>query len=163
VGRPADDADPVQRALADDPGIEVLRRLVWNFRSGVLVETLGLTCRLLLLHGGDPLTRGLFDEFFLASPPELFASVEAEAFAAFLERKRPDIPFLDEVLGFERAALRATLQGEPQIVPFRYEPGSLLEPLSRGKLPAAPIPGHFEVEVTPDSGTAAASGLISSS
>jgi uncharacterized protein (UPF0276 family) len=163
VGRPADGANPVQRALADDPGIEVLRRLVWNFRSGVLVETLGLTCRLLLLHGGDPLIRGLFDEFFLASPPELFASVEAEAFAAFLEWKRPDIPYLDEVLGFEWAAIRATLQEEPQIVPFRYEPGSLLEPLSRGKLPATPTPGHFEVEVTPDSGTTVASGLISSS
>jgi len=156
-------ASPVCRALAEDPGIEVLQRLVWNFRSGVLVETLGLTCRLLLLHGGDPLIRELFDGFFLSAPPELFASVEAEAFGAYLERRRPDVPYLEEVLGFERAALRAALAGTPQIVPFRFEPTSLLEPLSRGRFPDSPTPGNFEVEVTPDAGTAAASGLISSS
>ena len=78
-------AGPVGLALAEDPGVEVLRRLVWNFRSGVLVETLGLTCRLLLLHGGDPFVRGLFDDFFASAPPELFASVEAEAFGGFDE------------------------------------------------------------------------------
>jgi hypothetical protein len=165
VGRLSDAASPVGRALAGDPGIEVLRRLVWNFRSGVLVETLGLTCRLLLLHGGDPFIRELFDGFFASAPPELFASVEAEAFGAWLDRKKPDVPFLDEILGFERAALRAVLEGKPQLVPFRYEPGSLLEPLSRGRLPESPVPGRYEVEVTPDAGTGttAASGLISSS
>lgn len=164
VGRPLDgSASPVGLALAEDPGVEVLRRLVWNFRSGVLVETLGLTCRLLLLHGGDPFIRELFDDFFLSAAPELFASVEAEAFGAYLERRRPDVPYLEEVLGFERAALRAVLEETSQIVPFRFEPTSLLEPLSRGRLPDSPTPGNFEVEVTPDAGTAAASGLISSS
>ena len=164
IGRPSD-GSAVGRALAGDPGVEVLQRLVWNFRSGVLVETLGLTCRLLLLHGGDPFVRELFDSFFASAPPELFASVEAEAFGAWLDQRRPDVPFLEEVLGFERATLRAALQGTSQIVPFRYEPDSLLEPLSRGQFPDAPIPGRYEVEVTPDAGvgTAAASGLISSS
>jgi uncharacterized protein (UPF0276 family) len=166
VGSPsARSASPVCLALAEDPGIEVLRRLIWNFRSGVLVETLGLTCRLLLLHGGDPFIRELFDDFFLSAPPELFASVEAEAFGAYLARRRPDVPFLEEVLGFDLAALRAVLQGTPQVVPFRFEPASLLDPLSCGRLPESPTPGRFEVEVTPDagSGTTAASGLISSS
>jgi len=166
VGRPPDrSASPVRLALAEDPGIEVLRLLVWNFRSGVLVETLALTCRLLLLHGGDPLIRELFDEFFLSAPPELFASVEADAFGTYLERRQPDVPFLPEVLGFELATLRAVLGGESQVVPFRFEPSSLLEPLSQGRFPKSPHPGNFEVEVTPDagSGVAASSGVISSS
>lgn len=161
---PPPTASRVCAALAGDPGIEVLRRLVWNFRSGVLVETLGLTCRLFLLHGGEPFIRELFDEFFLSAPPELFASVEAEAFGAFLEKRRPDVPFLEEVLGFELAAIRAVLEGKPQSVPFRFEPSSLLEPLSRGRLPELPTPGSFEVEVTPDGdGGGPATGLISSS
>ena len=163
VGRPP--AGPIGHALAEDPGIEVLRRLVWNFRSGVLVETLGLTCRLLLLHGGDPFTRELFDGFFASAPPDLFASVEAEAFGAYLEKRRPDVPFLDEILGFELASIRVALEGESRVVPFRYEPASLLEPLSRGHFPEAPVPGAFEVEVTPDEGAghAMTTGLISSS
>lgn len=163
VGRPA--AGPAAAVLAHDPGVEVLRQLVWNFRSGSLVETLGLTCRLLLLHGGDPLTRGLFDDFFAEVPPQLFASVEAEAFGAFLARRRPAVPYLDEVLGFDLAALRAALEDRPQLVPFAYEPASLLEPLARCQLPEAPIPGRFEVEVTPDLAAhhAVTTGLLSSS
>lgn len=165
VGGPLETESPVGRALAGDPGVEVLRRLVWNFRSGVLVESLGLTCRLLLLHGGDPFIRSLLDDFFLSAPPELFASVEAEAFAGYLEKRQPDVPFLPEILGFELAALRAVLRGEPQLVPFRYEPSSLLEPLSRGQFPDSPTPGRFEVEVTPETGAehAVTSGLLSSS
>lgn len=163
VGRPP--ATPVAEALATDPGVAVLRRLVWNFRSGVLADTLGLTCRLLLLHAGEPYVRALFDYFFASAPPELFATVEAEAFCAFLEQRRPDIPFLDEIMGFERAAFRAVLHGRPQLVPFRYEPSSLLEPLSRGLFPEAPVPGSFEVEVTPDVGAEHANpvGVITSS
>jgi len=163
VGRPSSSA--AYDRLADDPGVDVLRQLVWNFRSGVLVETLGLTCRLLLLHGGDPLVRDLFDGFFFSSPPQLFASVEAEAFGAYLERRRPEVPFLEEVLGFERAAIRAVLEGRPQLVPFRFDPASLLEPLARGRLPESPTPGRFEVEVTPEAGAnhAVTTGLISSS
>ncbi|HZF11977.1 MAG TPA: hypothetical protein VFE33_24595, partial [Thermoanaerobaculia bacterium] len=163
VGRPS--SVPVPDRLAGDPGVDVLRRLVWNFRSGVLVETLGLTCRLLLLHGGDPLTRDLFDGFFQSAPPQLFAAVEAEAFGAYLAKRRPDVPYLDEVLGFDLAAIRAVLEGRPQLVPFRFDPASLLEPLARGRLPVAPIPGRFEVEVTPEvgAGHTAVTGLLSSS
>jgi uncharacterized protein (UPF0276 family) len=163
VGRPS--ASPARDLLADDPGVSVLRQLVWNFRSGVLVETLGLTCRLLLLHGGDPFVRDLFDEFFASAPPQLFASVEAEAFGAYLERRQPDVPYLPEVLGFDLAAIRAVLAGESQLVPFRCDPASLLEPLARGRLPTSPVPGRFEVEVTPEVGTqhAVASGVLSSS
>jgi uncharacterized protein (UPF0276 family) len=163
VGRSS--SSPAYRQLAQDPGVEVLRRLVWNFRSGVLVETLGLTCRLLLLHGGDPLARELFDGFFASAPPELFASVEAEAFGAYLESRRPAVPYLEEVLAFERAAIRANLAGKPQLVPFRFEPNSLLEPLAQGRLPESPTPGRFEVEVTPGAGAGhgVATGVLSSS
>lgn len=163
VGRPS--SSSAYDRLAGDPGVDVLRQLVWNFRSGVLVETLGLTCRLLLLHGGDPLVRDLFDGFFSSAPPQLFASVEAEAFGAYLERRRPEVPFLEEVLGFERASIRAVLEGRPQLVPFRFDPASLLEPLARGRFPEAPTPGRFEVEVTPEAGAghAVTTGLISSS
>lgn len=166
VGRPpATPTGPALRSLAGDPGVDVLQRLVWNFRSGVLVEALSLTCRLLLLHGGDPLTRELFDGFFLSAPPQLFASVEAEAFGAYLEARGPDVPFLPEVLGFERAAIRAVLEGRSQRVPFRFEPMSILEPLAVGRLPESPAPGRYEVEVTPElgAGHSVATGLLSSS
>jgi len=160
LGRPA--VGPAGAALAEDPGIDILRRLVWNFRSGVLVETLPIAAKLLLLHGGEPLARELLDGFFSTAPPELFASEEAEAFGAHLEALRPDVPYLEEVLAFDLAAIRANLTGKPQLIPFRHEPHSILDPIAQGRLPEAPLPGEYEVEVTPGE-RAGAAGVISSS
>jgi len=162
VGRSSE--SPAYAPLAQDPGVDILKRLVWNFRSGVLVEVLPLTCKLLLLHGGDPLARGLFDGFFATAAPELFASEEAEAFGAYLDARRPDVPYLEEVLAFDLAAIRANLTRKPQLIPFRHEPHSLLDPLAQGRFPEAPQPGNYEVEVTPGArDRPSAAGVISSS
>ncbi len=153
---------PAWAALAADPGVDILRRLVWNFRSGVLVETLPLTSKLLLLYGGEPFARELLDGFFATLPPELFASEEAEAFGAYLDARRPDVPYLEEVLAFDRAAIRANLLGKPQLITFRHEPHSILDPIAQGRFPESPEPGDYEVEVTPGA-AASTAGVISSS
>src|SRR3954451_15677176 len=44
-------ASPIGVALAGDPGIPILRELVANFRSGMIVDPLRLTSRLLMLSG----------------------------------------------------------------------------------------------------------------
>jgi uncharacterized protein (UPF0276 family) len=161
VGRPSE--SPAYAALAGDPGVDILRRLVWNFRSGALVDALPFTSKLLLIHG-EPLTRELLDGFFAASPPELFASNEAEAFGAYLDTRRPDVPYLEEVLAFDLAAIRAKLLGKPQLIPFRHEPRSVLDPIAQGRLPESPQLGNYEVEVTPGAeDRPGAAGVISSS
>jgi len=124
----------------------------------------GAHLRLLLLHGGDPLTRDLFDGFFQSAPPQLFAAVEAEAFGAYLAKRRPDVPYLDEVLGFDLArSAPSSKAAAAGAVPLRSRvaPGA-----ARPRPPAvAPIPGRFEVEVTPEvgAGHTAVTGLLSSS
>lgn len=141
---------PLATELSSDQGIGILRKLVWDFRAGVLADTLKLTCRLLLLHGGETFTRDLMNEFFNISTPELFGSAEAQTFATFLEEGDYDVPYLREVLSFERAAIRALIEGEAQVVSFRYEPGALLGALAQGRLPRATVEGDFEVEITPE-------------
>jgi uncharacterized protein (UPF0276 family) len=136
--------------LADDPGIEILRELVANFRSGMIVDALRLTSRLLLLSGGEQLMPDLLAGFFATSPPQLFASAEAEAFAAYVRSRAPAIAHLDEVLAYECASLRVLLVGEPEQVQFGHEPYAVLLPLAEGRLPVAPPRGDFIVEVRPD-------------
>jgi hypothetical protein len=143
-------ASPVAVALAGDPGIPILRELVANFRSGMIVDALRLSSRLLLLSGGERLMPELLEGFFASSPPQLFASAEAEAFAAYLRSQAPAIVHLDEVLAYECASLRVLLHGEPQQVRFGHEPYAVLLPLADGRLPDAPAPGEFIVDVRPD-------------
>jgi uncharacterized protein (UPF0276 family) len=143
-------ASPLGVALAGDPGIPILRELVANFRSGMIVDALRLTSRLLLLSGGDRLMPDLLAGFFASSPPQLFASAEAEEFAAHVRSRAPAIPHLGEVLAYECASLRVLLTGEPEQVRFAHEPYGVLLPLAEGRLPDAPAPGDFIVDVRPD-------------
>jgi uncharacterized protein (UPF0276 family) len=135
--------------LAEDPGIEILRELVANFRSGMIVAALRLTSRLLMLTG-ERLMPFLLEGFFATSPPQLFASAEAEAFAAYVRARELPIPHLDEVLAYECASLRVLLNNVPEQVPFAHEPYSVLLPLVEGRLPDAPVPGEYIVDVRPD-------------
>ena len=141
---------PLGAALAQDGGIPVLRELVANFRSGMIVDALRLTSRLLLLSGGERLMGELLAGFFATAPPQLFASAEAEAFAAYVRAHAPPIEHLGEVLDYECASLRVLLNGEPEQVDFRHEPYAVLLPLVDGRLPDAPAPGAFVVDVRPD-------------
>jgi hypothetical protein len=140
---------PVASPLAGDPGIPILRELVANFRSGMLVDALRLTSRLLMLSD-ERLMPALLEGFFATSPPQLFASAEAEAFAAYVRARELPIAHLDEVLAYECASLRVLLHGEPQQVEFAHEPYAVLLPLVEGRLPDAPPAGEFVVDVRPD-------------
>jgi uncharacterized protein (UPF0276 family) len=136
--------------LAADPGIPILRELVANLRSGMIVDALRLSSRLLLLSGGERLMPDLLEGFFASAPPQLFASAEAEAFAAYVRSRALAIPHLDEVLAYECASLRVLLHGEPEQVEFGHEPYAVLLPLVEGRLPEAPPSGSFLVDVRPD-------------
>ena len=73
--------------------------------------------------------------------PELFASAEADAFAVFLMQKDLSIPYLDEVLQFEHALIRAALYQEGSTVLFAHEPSRLFECLEQGQAPRG-LPDH---------------------
>jgi len=96
--------------------------VVWNFRSGVLVETLGLTCRSAAPPRRRSPHRDLFDGFFQSAPPQLFAAVEAEAFGAYLAKRRPDVPYLDRCWASTSRRSAPSSKGRPQLVPFRFDP-----------------------------------------
>jgi uncharacterized protein (UPF0276 family) len=159
VGR--DPGTALAAQLAGDGGVPVLRELVGNFRAGMIVDALRLTTRLLALSGGEALVPRLFAGFFAAAPPQLFASAEAEAFAAYVREHAPPTPHLDEVLAYECASLRVLLHGAPEVIHFDHEPLAVLTPLAEGRLPVDPPPGDYVVEVRPDPAAApAATGHV---
>lgn len=136
--------------LSADPGLAVVQELLDEFRASMIVSALQLTSRLLMLTLGEKPFWKLLSEFWKNSPPELFASSEAEGFGEFLAKQDLDVSYLSEVLEYERAALAATIHGDTRVVTFRNDPLPLLRALTEGRMPAAPAPGWFEIEITPE-------------
>lgn len=145
---------PVRGSLAKDlradPGIEVTRGLLGDFRGSMIATTLRLTTRLLLLTMGEPRFRKLLEAFWSAEPPRMFASSEAEAFAEFLSGRNLEIPLLPDVLAYERATVDVLIAGQARTVMFTHEPMTVLRPLAEGRLPDAPTVGSYELMLVPD-------------
>ncbi len=155
IGRPAG-PNRLSRELATDPGVELIRKLVREFRASMLANVMRLTMRLLLLALGEEALRTILVGFWERVPPQLYATAEAEKFAEFLDELDLKVPQLGKVLAFEKALLATALDDQPRVVAFDFDPVPLLRALSEGRLPEiAGKPGSFELEVTPDSVTTA--------
>lgn len=141
---------PVAHELRRDPGLAVIREMVEQFRGSMVLRTLRLSSRLIMLERGPAYLEQLLAAFWKVHPPEPFAIDEAEAFAAFLLEHRPYVPFLTEVLAYDRAVIAVALHGEERLIPFRADPLPLLHALSAGRRPTGVTIGEFEVLLTPD-------------
>jgi uncharacterized protein len=147
IGRPRDDDET--RDLRTDPGIRVVNRLVCEFRASMIVSMLRLTSRLMMLALGPDIFRSILEDFWSKTSPQLFASSEAEAFAAYLETLDLRVPQLAKVLEFERAVLATLMDDQPRIIVFEFDPLPLLRGLAEGRLTEKTGQfGRFEVEVT---------------
>jgi uncharacterized protein len=126
------------RSLSADPGVQVLTKLVSDSRSSLIAHGLRHTMTLLLTTLGSTATRELLSEFGRECTPELYVSAEADAFARFLGAKALPLPYLNEVLDFEHALIRATLYEEAGEVAFEHDPAMLFGCLEQGRPPQNP-------------------------
>lgn len=124
--------------LAADPGVAVTAKLVRSFRLAKILTLLPLTRSLL----GDAVLGREVRRFWAEHPPRTFYALdEALAFAASLLDRHLYNPFIDEVVGFERALLelrRARPENRPappQTIRFRHDPRVVLGALAEGRYP----------------------------
>jgi len=148
VHRPFD--SPLAAELRGDPGLAVIREMVEKFRSSMIVRTLRLSARLIMLERGCAFLEQLLATFWRTHPPQPFAVDEADAFASFLREERPYVPYLPEVLEYDRAVIAVALDGEERSIAFGADPLPLLRALGAGRRPTAIPTGDFEVRLTPD-------------
>ena len=140
-GSPAD--------LGDDPGVRLVASLIFEFRASMIVGTLRLTSRLLILALGPDAFRTILLDYSFKVPPQLYGSLEAEAFAGYLRSLSLAVPHLAKVLEFEEATLATLTDDHPRVVKFDVEPLPLLRALAEGRLPSEPgQQGDFEIELT---------------
>jgi uncharacterized protein len=148
VRRPCE--SPLANELRRDGGIAIIREMVEQFRGSMIVRTLRLSSRLIMLERGTSYLEQLLAVFWKMHPPHLFALEEAEAFAAFLRDHRPYVPFLPEVLEYDRAVIAVALEGGERLIPFRADPLPLLRALGAGRRPTGIATGDFEIRLTAD-------------
>jgi uncharacterized protein len=142
--------------LADDPGVRIVEGLIHEFRASMIVGVLRLTSRLLMLALGPEAFRIILDDYWNATPPQMYASLEAEKFAEHLARLDLGVPHVADLLAFERAVTATLTDGETRVVTFEVEPLPLLRALAEGRLPdEPPRPGRYEIELTDDGPVAA--------
>jgi uncharacterized protein len=142
----------LEAELARDPGVGLLQSLVARFRSGRLVSALPLTTRLLLLTSGGERFRELLASFWDVRPPELFASAEAEEFAAFLLSEEQEIACLEDVVALDLATIELQRGGTPSELVLAHDPIALVDALERGQLPVAVATGTVRVRVAASTG-----------
>lgn len=128
---------PAARMRAD-PGCELLTGLIEDFRRGSLARALRYTMTALLLGLGPDATHALLAAYFEEQSPEPFGAIEADCFARFLRSRiarLPRIQYLEEVLAFEHALVRATVFGMESELAWTADPVKLFESLDAGDLP----------------------------
>jgi uncharacterized protein len=153
-------AGPLACELRADPGLSIIREMVDQFRGAMIVRTLRLSSRLIMLERGPAYLEQLLAAFWKIHPSQPFAHEEAEAFAAFLRERKPYVPFLAEILEYDRAVMAVALNGEERSIPFRADPLPLLRALGAGRRPTEIATGEFEVRLTPDRVAADTTALL---
>lgn len=143
-------ATPLAQELRRDPGLAVIRGMVERLRGSMIVRTLRLTFRLIMLERGPAFLEQLLATFWKSHPPKPSPIEEADAFAAFLHEEKPYVPFLNEILQYDRAVIAVALDGEARSIAFGTDPLPLLRALGAGRRAIDLAAGDFEIRLTPD-------------
>lgn len=148
LGRPLGDCSI---DVSADAGGAVFEQLVREFRSGRIVRVMRYTVLALLRGRGAPAVDALVRAYCRSQPADLFTAVEAERFAAYVASKLHDgslsLPWLDEVLAFEQAMVRASLRGEGTTLRWSVDPVALLDALETGAATDSLAPVSVEMVV----------------
>jgi uncharacterized protein (UPF0276 family) len=138
---------PLADELNRNPGLVVTQQTLAESRASAVAKHLALTSRLVAAAAGPAFLRSLLEGYWKKEPPLSSEPLEALRFGRYLANLALDIPYISEVLEYERAVLASRLDGERRVVSFQHDPEVVLGALARGRVPGIPGSGLFEVEV----------------
>jgi uncharacterized protein (UPF0276 family) len=148
IGRAAE--GELARTITADPGLDIYRYLVGEFRASTMIGVLPFSGRLLLITLGAERLEALLADFWRQSPPEAFGSREARRFAEYLTKLDLGVPLLAELLAYDMALVAAFTEGTSQSVRFRHDPRPILSALAAHRAPQPGVEADHAAEVTPD-------------
>jgi uncharacterized protein (UPF0276 family) len=138
---------PLAEDLHRDPGLAAVRRDLSENRAARIERHLLLTSRLVAAAEGPAFFRAILEAHWRRETPLPSAPLEALRFARHLASLALDIPYLDEILEYEKAVVASEMDGEKRVVSFQHDPEVVLRAVARGRFPDGLRPGLFQVEV----------------
>jgi len=126
---------PLAAELAEDPGLGIIKDLIFNFRGSVLVSMLKLTTRLLRLAVGEELFNAYVNDFFDKVFPELLPVIVAEEFAVYILSKNIKVPYLGKILEYELYSIYTAIDKINRTVSFNFDPAPVFCALENACLP----------------------------
>lgn len=143
---------PLQSELLNDPGISIIRDLVQEFRSSMIVSSLKMTCRLIKLYIGSDAFNTLLQTYCATNEAELFGYANALRFSDYLDRLGLPVPYLKDLLDFELSAAQTFLDGQTRTLDLPFDPFSILNDLVKWQFPILDptSPTRYRVEIRPD-------------
>lgn len=117
-----------------DPGIPVMQKLVFSFRSGVIVSMFPYSCRYMRLKLGEEHFTNLLNQYFMTTDPELIPGRLTFQFNRFIKSK-VSIPLLHTILEFELKNLRSAVDGKARKVKSRFDLQKAIDHLDKYELP----------------------------
>lgn len=143
-----DSAGRAKRMLPDEPALALYRTLVASFRGSMLLRTLPMTVRYLFTVDRST---DFLDAFYAASPPQLYAILEARAFVAHLAASRSGDALLGPLAAYELGTAETRIDGRARVVRFEGDPTPLFAALRERRDPPERLePPAWEIELVPD-------------
>jgi uncharacterized protein len=138
----------LQAQLLQDPGVAIWQHLIGSARSGTMVNALPWTSELLFLQIGGAAYKKILEDFWQVSPPRLFGGDEAADFASYLAFDDLEIPYLADILAYERAQIESAQQGQEIMIECRHDPTEIIAALANGELPTNLVAGSYQLQVS---------------
>jgi uncharacterized protein len=138
----------LQAQLLQDPGVAVWQHLIGSARSSTMVNALPWTSELLFLQIGGAAYKKILEDFWQVSPPRLFGGDEAADFASYLAFDDLEIPYLADILAYERAQIESAQQEQEIMIECRHDPTKIIAALANGELPTNLVAGSYQLQVS---------------
>lgn len=122
------------REVSKDKGIPIMQKLVFSFRSGVIVSMFPLSGRYMRMKLGEESFSTLLNEYFKKTDPELFPGRLTFRFARFIKSKT-SLPLLHILLEYELKLLRSAIDGKQRKVKTSIDLQYAINKLENYELP----------------------------
>ena len=118
----------------------------------MLLRSVPLVARLLMstMKAGF---QAFLERYCEREPPAMFPIEEGSRFLSFVELEAADVPYVRELIDFERALLAVVATGRPARSHFPYNPAQLLSALQNRTRVLVTDRQPYDVEITPTSVT----------
>ncbi|WP_146344859.1 DUF692 domain-containing protein [Phaeobacter marinintestinus] len=134
----------------DKDPLALYAKLARSFRGSMITRVFPRLLRYLLLRDRHAVD-GRLKRYFGSIAPQMFAPLEARAFAGWLRSDGETDPLALALMDFDLALIQIVRDGAAHFVQFPGDPGPVFEALAERRLPACPAPPVWELEILPDS------------